>query len=231
MRWILECRSGPAAEHLAAPAAEHRLVRLLDLTRPAVVLGSSQPEGTIDAGRAAAAGVDVVRRPSGGGAVLVVPGEAIWADVFLPAGDPLWSADVGVAFHWLGRAWAEALAAVGVPARAYEGPMRNTAWSKLVCFAGVGPGEVLDAASGRKIVGLSQRRTRTHARFQCCALLRWDPAALLALLAVPHPDSSHPDSRAAKASLADLAEVARGAGPDREAALVDAFCDVLTARF
>lgn len=218
MRWNLERRSGPAAEHLAAPAAEHRLVRLLDLTRPAVILGSSQPEATVDARRAAAAGVDVARRPSGGGAVLVVPGEAIWADVFLPAGDPLWRDDVGVAFHWLGRAWAEALTEVGVTARAYEGPMRHSAWSKLICFAGVGPGEVLDAGSERKIVGLSQRRTRTHARFQCCALLRWDPAALIALLAAPHPE---------EAPVADLAEVASGIGPDKGAALVKAFGEVL----
>jgi lipoate-protein ligase A len=218
MRWRFERCSGPAAEHLAAPAAEHRLVRLLDLTRPAVILGSSQPEATVDARRAEIAGVDVVRRPSGGGAVLVVPGEALWADVFLPAGDPLWSEDVGVAFHWLGRAWAEALTQVGVPAQAYEGPMRHTPWSKLVCFAGLGPGEVLHAGSGRKVVGLSQRRTRTHARFQCCALLHWDPAALVALLAGPHPD---------EASVENLAGAAAGIGPEKSEGLVAAFGQVL----
>jgi lipoate-protein ligase A len=217
MRWTIERRCGPAAEHLAAPAADDRRVRLLDLTRPAVILGSTQPETTVDAGRAAAAGVDVARRPSGGGAVLVVPDEAIWADVFLPAGDPLWSDDVGVAFHWLGRAWAEALTRVGVPARAYEGPMRNTPWSKLVCFAGLGPGEVRDTG-GKKIVGLSQRRTRTLARFQSCALLRWDPAALVDLLAGPTP---------ADAPVADLAGVAAGVGPEKGEALVEAFAEVL----
>ncbi|MGH9038091.1 MAG: lipoyl protein ligase domain-containing protein, partial [Acidimicrobiia bacterium] len=179
---------------------------------------SSQPEATVDAGRAAAAGVDVARRPSGGGAVLVVPGDAIWADVFLPAGDPLWSDDVGVAFHWLGRTWAAALDHVGVAARAYEGPMRHSPWSKLVCFAGVGPGEVLHTASGRKIVGLSQRRTRTHARFQCCALLRWDPAALVNLLAGPHPEG---------ASAEDLAGVATGVGSGQGETLVAAFTEVL----
>jgi lipoate-protein ligase A len=218
MRWNIERRRGPAAELLRAAPAEERCVRLLDLTRPAVILGSSQPEEAVDAGRAAAAGIDVVRRPSGGGAVLVVPGEALWLDVFLPAGDPLWSDDVGIAFHWLGRAWAEALARVGVPARAYDGPMRHTPWSKLVCFAGLGPGEVRHAGSGKKVVGLSQRRTRTHARFQCCALLAWDPAALVALLAGPYPED---------APAEDLAEVATGIGPEREAALIDAFGEVL----
>jgi lipoate-protein ligase A len=218
MQWTFERCSGPAARHLALPAGENRLVRVLELTRPAVILGSSQPEATVDAARAEAAGVDVVRRPSGGGAVLVVPGEALWADVFLPAGDPLWSDDVGVAFHWLGRAWADALTQVGVPVRAYEGPMRHTPWSKLVCFAGLGPGEVLHVPSGRKVVGLSQRRTRAHARFQCCVMLRWDPAALVALLAGPHPE---------EASAEGLAGVAAGIGPEKEADVVEAFSEVL----
>ena len=49
-----------------------------------------------------------------------------------------------------------------------------------VCFAGLGPGEV--TVDGRKVVGISQRRTRAWARFQCAALGRWDPAALAELL-------------------------------------------------
>ena len=49
------------------------------------------------------------------------------------------------------------------------------------CFAAVGPGElVLD---GRKVLGISQRRTRAGARFQCLAYRRWDPESLLGLLA------------------------------------------------
>jgi hypothetical protein len=37
------------------------------------------------------------------------------------------------------------------------------------------------------VVGISQRRTRGWARFQCAAYLRWDPGALVALLAPPRP--------------------------------------------
>jgi lipoate-protein ligase A len=36
-----------------------------------------------------------------------------------------------------------------------------------------------------KVVGVSQRRTRAGALFQCAALLRWAPGDLLELLAVP----------------------------------------------
>ena len=37
------------------------------------------------------------------------------------------------------------------------------------------------------MVGISQRRTRQWARFQCASYRRWDPAALVALLAAPRP--------------------------------------------
>jgi len=134
---------------------------------PALVLGSSQPLDVVDAAACEAAGVEVVRRRSGGGAVLLVPGEVVWVDLLLPATDPRWDADVGRASWWVGEAWAGAVAASGGPAGlvVHRGPMLRTEWSALACFAGVGPGEVLDRA-GRKVVGISQRRTRAMARFQ-----------------------------------------------------------------
>jgi lipoate-protein ligase A len=164
----------------------------------------------VDTAACERAGVAVVRRRSGGGAVLVVPGDLLWVDVVIPAGDPLWEADVGRAFLWLGEAWAAALAELGVPGSVHRGGLEATAWSSLVCFGGVGPGEVL-FTSGAKLVGLSQRRTRDGARFQCAALGRWDPAALLALLALA------PDDRAR--AEADLAGAAAGVGTDLEALL------------
>ena len=52
----------------------------MEASGPAVVLGSTQPEATVDAGAAAAAGLDVVRRRSGGGAVLALtPAERVRA--------------------------------------------------------------------------------------------------------------------------------------------------------
>jgi lipoate-protein ligase A len=173
------------------------------------VLGSGQPETVADASACEAAGVEVVRRRSGGGAVLLRPGEVLWVDVLVPAGDPLWDDDVGRAAHWLGEAWVAALAAAGSPGpyHVHRGPMVRGApvhgGTDLVCFAGLGPGEVTDAA-GAKVVGISQRRTRAVARFQCLALARWDPSAIAALLDV--------EDRAALA--ADLTDVAVGVGVD-----------------
>ncbi len=190
-----------------------RLARILQVDRPAVILGSSQPESDVDLDAAAAAGVEVVRRRSGGGAVLVDPRAVIWIDLLIPAGDPLWEADVQRAAWWVGDTWAAALEGIGAgggPATVWRDGMRQTAWSKRVCFAGLAPGEV--SVSGKKVVGISQRRTRRAALFQTAALLSWDPDALLLLLSL--------DDRERSRAGAELREAATGIGP-QYAACVD----------
>jgi lipoate---protein ligase len=184
-----EHREPPAAfHHRELPEDGRRRAWVCRPDRPALVLGSAQRSEVADRDACRRAGVEVVRRRSGGGAVLVVPGELLWVDVLVPAGDPLWEADVGRAFHWLGDAWAAALADLAVPSVVHRGPLQRTRWSPLVCFAGVGPGEVsltLRPGGARpKVVGIAQRRTRATARFQCAALLRWAPAELAGLLAL-----------------------------------------------
>ena len=195
--WEIERATGGAASfhRRELPGDRRRHVWLLDVDRPALVLGSAQPDDHVDRDAALRAGIDVVRRRSGGGAVLLVPGQVLWVDVVIPPGDPLWDDDVGRAFHWLGDAWATALTELGVDAAAWHGPMRRSPLSDRVCFAGLGPGEV--TVDGRKVVGLSQRRGRAGARFQCAVLSEWDPAPLAALL---------------RLDAADLAGVAAGAG-------------------
>jgi lipoate-protein ligase A len=199
LSWAVSRATGSAAEFHAreVPTSAERALWCFEPDRPALVLGSTQPAAAVDVEACARAGVDVVRRRSGGGAVLLVPGEVLWIDVVVPAGDPLWSDDIGRAAHWLGDAWAAALAAGGVAGpTVHRGPLVRAPWSDVVCFAGLGPGEV--TIDGRKVVGISQRRTRAAARFQCAALLMWDPGALVALLAPPRP------------TAAELAPVAAG---------------------
>jgi lipoate-protein ligase A len=176
---------------------------VLEPTETAVVLGSTQPESVLVPGTPAA------RRRSGGGAVLVEPGGLVWVDVFVPASDPLWEVDVGRAFAWLGQVWA---ATLGAGAQAHAGPLITTPWSKLVCFAGLGPGEV--TVEGAKVVGMAQRRARAGALFQCAALREWYPERLLDRLALTD-DQRHQ-------AREDLAGVAAGIEVD-----VDAFLDRL----
>jgi lipoate-protein ligase A len=219
--WQLRRLSGPAAGLHAEPLPEApaRAVWVLEATAPALVLGSTQSEGLVDGGAAGAAGIEVARRRSGGGVVLVMPGDTAWVDVILPAGDPLWDDDISRAAHWLGRTWQSALVELGVAStEVHEGPLACGPLGRLVCFAAVGAGEVtVPGGDGpRKVVGISQRRTRAAARFQCAAYRRWDPEPLMRLLRV--------DDEGRKA-IADAA-----VGTDRDPTdLVDAFLRHLPA--
>jgi lipoate---protein ligase len=182
--WTVARLTGPAGELHARPVAAGRLVDVLDVTEPALVLGSAQPDSDV----APDVGVAVTHRRSGGGAVLLVPGEFTWIDVTIPRDDALHDDDVARAFHWLGDAWARALDHVGIEATVHTGPMVRGRWSSQICFAGTGAGEVL--IDGRKAVGISQRRTRDAVRFQSVVFHRWDPDALLAALAIDDADAA-----------------------------------------
>jgi lipoate---protein ligase len=182
--WAVRHLVGPAGDLHAEPMPDPvvREVWVLEAIRPALVLGSTQAEDVVDLAGAAHRGIDVARRRSGGGAVLVPPGELVWFDVIVPAEDPLWLDDVGRAAVWLGEAWRRALASLGVaPTQVHEGPLACGPLGRLVCFAALGAGEV-SLPDGRKVVGISQRRTRAGARFQCASYTRWEPAALGDLL-------------------------------------------------
>lgn len=183
----------------------------MDLLHPALVLGSTQRETDADRLAADAFEVEVCRRRSGGGAVLLVPGQTTWIDVELPKGDSLWDDDVSRASHWLGRAWVVALATLGVRATLHTGGVLETPWSRKVCFGGLGPGEV--TVGGQKLVGISQRRTRDGARFQCVVHRKWDPVPILGLLALHHRERA--------AALVDLEHAGAGLDVD-EAEVVEA---------
>ncbi len=183
--WTIRHSHGDAAAfHASTPVAE-RSITFHTVERPTLVLGSAQSPVEAASRVAAALGADVVRRRSGGGAVLLLPGEFVWADVVVPAGDDLWLDDVARSMLWLGRAWATALAELGVEGRVHEGSMESNSWSKQVCWAGIGTGEVISGTG--KLVGISQRRSRDLARFQTMCHLRWRPELVAALVATPRP--------------------------------------------
>ncbi len=210
--WRIEERIGSAALlHEAWPATvaapEERAIGICRVSAPAVVLGSTQPLSIIDGERAARSGVAVTRRRSGGGAVLVTPDEPIWIDAWVPRSDPLWLDDVARAFDWLGDTWARTLADLGIAGASVHrgGLFACTRWSSLVCFGGVGTGEILDP-DGRKIVGISQRRTRDGAWFHSACLRRWDPDPLLDVLVLEADErrAAHADLAAAAIGIDDL---------------------------
>ena len=123
----------------------------------------------------------MIRRGSGGGAVLCDPG-LLEVDVALPAGHALLDADVTESYRFLGQAWVDALAALGLEGRlvtvaeARALPDDRRAAARVACYAGLSPYEVVDP-DGRKLVGLCQRRRRGAALFQCSLACGLEPAA------------------------------------------------------
>ncbi len=174
------------AHALPMPDVVRREVWFFEPEDRAVVLGSTQRTSVLDLAEIRRRELGVVRRRSGGGAVVVEPGALSWFDVLLPGGDPLAETDVSRSALWLGDAVADALRSLGLPACDLIERATPSSWSSLVCFAGCSAGEVLVA--GRKAVGISQRRTRAGARFQVMVLHHLDPTATAALFAL---DANH----------------------------------------
>ena len=192
---------------------------------PALVVGSAQPVEVADAPALARTGTTLVRRRSGGGAVLVAPGAQLWVDVWVPAGDELWDADVVRGAFWLGDVWAAALTRLGAEElHVHHGRAEGGEWSALVCFAGRGPGELF--VSGRKLVGLAQRRTAAGIRLSTMALVEWRPQALLELLALPEPERARAEAELSGAA-AGLAPTVPGLGAS--GALTDGVFDAVVA--
>jgi lipoate-protein ligase A len=196
------------AFHARELPIDQRVATFSRSDRPTLVLGSSQRLDSVDDKAAARQGIDIVRRRSGGGGVLLWPDEFVWLDLEIPATDELWSDDVGRAMWWVGELWAAALADGERLATVYKGRLQRTRWSSDVCFAGTGPGEVV--VEGAKLVGISQRRTRLAARFQTMVHLQWRPDVVASLVAAslgvdgPSMQDLAPLVKTCAASAADI---------------------------
>jgi lipoate---protein ligase len=146
-----------------------------------LVLGSTQPEAVLDHEALARSAVPVARRRTGGGAVWLGPDDPLWIDLWVPRGDPLFRDDAARAVDWVGEWWSAALAQVGFgPTDVSRSMQPVDEIAALVCFAGLGAGEV--HRGGRKVVGVAQWRSREGALVHCAAYRRWSPEPLLGLL-------------------------------------------------
>ena len=176
--WKLHTEHVSAGEQHGRDLVSERGVWDVRVTQTALVLGSRQDVSLLNVDQCGRNNVEVVRRRSGGGIVFLAPGEHVWLDVVVPRGDVLWSDDVAQASWWLGDVWVQTLHSLGMSDVAvHRESLSSDAWGDLLCFAGVGPGEVVQQGNETvsKVVGISQRRTREYARFQCTIYTKWNP--------------------------------------------------------
>lgn len=170
----------------------------IDNQQSVLVLGSSQRMDTAKTEVLKERDIALVKRQSGGGAVLVEFKSLMWIDVFIPRDDAFWEDDVGKSSIWLGEVWVKTLAEFGAAAEVHKTPYEPGNWGKLVCFAGRAPGEVF--LEGRKSIGISQRRTKQGARFQTALVRRWNITELSPLLNLSDKDRIRLETETAAAA-------------------------------
>ena len=233
--WRLLRGCGRPAENMALDAAiawgvgegyAPPTLRLYRWEPAAVSLGYAQHHAApVDLAACARAGLAVVRRPTGGRAVLhagdvtyavAVPRRGAWADRSVAASCRV--------FH---EAVAAGLRRLGVPVQ-ISGPQPSRGGrGGALCFATVSTHEI--TVEGRKLVGSAQRRFRRAILQHGSIPLTLDRNRLAALV----PQGSGTDAVALAAAMTSVAEVLGGAA-DREAveaALVAGFAATLGVRF
>jgi lipoate-protein ligase A len=174
------------------------VLRLYRWRPPCLSLGFSQPCKVADAGFCAAHGVDVVRRPTGGRAVL--HHLELTYSVLAPLGQGPFSQDLQAAYRAICRALVAALRTLGVPAALSGEPegghIRPT--EAIPCFVGPAAGEVV--AHGRKLVGSAMRRHGGSILQHGSILEGWDGALQAGCLGLP----DYSELRPAVTTLSEL---------------------------
>jgi lipoate---protein ligase len=161
----------------------------------------------VDIERCNAAGVRILERRSGGGAVLVDRDNMLCGAICMPVPHPLLGDDLTASYRWLGEHFSTRLAALGVPgtrrveveeARSDVARLKSEgdALSRVLlaaCYGALSPHEVVVGSA--KLVGLAQIRRRHAALFQFGVLLQ-DQSPMADLLMVPD-ESTREELRAA----------------------------------
>ena len=133
-------------------------LRLYAWDPPCLSLGFAQPVKDVDKARLAQYGWDLVRRPTGGRAILHT--DELTYSVIASAEDPLMAGGVLESYFRISRALLNALVRLGLPARAdkeYDLP-EDTLKGGAVCFEVPSNYEI--TVSGKKLVGSAQARRK-----------------------------------------------------------------------
>lgn len=201
------------------------VLRLYRWHPPCLSLGASQPFSVADADFCGRHGVDLVRRPTGGRAVL--HHHELTYLVAAPLGECLGTRELQGAYAAICRALVAGLRRLGVDARLADavpaaGLIRPT--QAVPCFIGPAPGEV--TAGGRKLVGSAMRRVGNAILQHGSILEDWDGALQAGCLGL----TGDAGLRAAVVTLAELVDDL----PTPQAlatALQAGFAEVLEAHF
>lgn len=130
-----------------------------------VILGCSQRLSPEQIQRAQAYSLPLLRRGSGGGAVLAGPW-MLSTSIFIPNGHAIAKGNIVKAFSWLEQIWQQSLTAIGIDCRGVNkddikksklfAKSHNLEWA---CYSSLSYGEIV-CLQGKKLLGLAQIRKR-----------------------------------------------------------------------
>ena len=194
-------------EALARLCRDHPVLRLYGWDGSALSIGYFQRAGEIDLAACRKSSIRLVRRPTGGRAVLHQ--QDVTYSVVLPLRRPWTECSIPESYRRINACLQRGLGRLGLLASVTSGPAHAPYPPSPFCFSAVARHELL--VDGKKVVGSAQRRFPTALLQQGAILLDFDPSSLLALL--------RPDQReAAAGSLAAIGSLreALGSRPDRQ---------------
>jgi len=204
--------------------ASRPVLRVYRWTPPCLSLGFAQGYDAADTAFCAAHGIDVVRRPTGGRAVL--HHLELTYSVCAPLGSGPFTRDLQAAYRTICRALVAGLRRLGVAAELSgtpeSGMIKPT--QAIPCFVGPAAGEVV--AGGRKLVGSAMRRVGDSILQHGSILEGWDGALQAGCLGLPDDRELRP----AVVTLADLLGAAPAPAPLAEA-VAAGFAETLVTSF
>ncbi|HNS50109.1 MAG TPA: lipoate--protein ligase family protein [Anaerolineae bacterium] len=159
-------------------------LRLYAWAPPCLSLGRNQPLSDIDLEACRAAGADVVRRPTGGRAILHT--DELTYSVALPASDPRAAADVMEGYRRLSEGLLAGLRRLGVDAGPAGQGCRRQGETGPACFEVPSTHEI--TAGGRKVAGSAQWRGRGGVLQHGSLPVRGDLGRIADLLALPQAE-------------------------------------------
>ena len=154
-------------------------------------LGQAQPGGDVDQAACRAAGVDVVRRPTGGRAILHT--DELTYSVIAPEREPRVAGTIVESYKRLSAGLLNGLNLMGVPTRQVEQPDNHDRDQGPVCFEVPSNYEIV--FDGKKLVGSAQMR-KAGVVLQHGALPLHGDIARISLYLAQHPDPERVRRRA-----------------------------------
>jgi lipoate-protein ligase A len=166
--------------------------------RPACLsLGQAQPGGDVDQAACRAAGVDVVRRPTGGRAILHT--DELTYSITAPEREPRVAGTIVESYKRLSEGLLNGLALMGVPTRQVEQPDNHDRDQGPVCFEVPSNYEIV--FDGKKLVGSAQMR-KSGVVLQHGTIPLHGDIARISLYLAQHPASERVRQRAATVEAA-----------------------------